>query len=200
MEKQELYHFHRIGNYDNLWQERKVIRVPRNFQNRLFRICHDFTTTVDTEFGSIDYLELIAKLYKQEDIAYEQIEEMLNMASKIIYQANLFKREMALEKYREEKAPYLPSRLHSLYLTDEAGVESWKNKLGRGSFILFKVEASGIIFKTNEQFIPDNSSSYHEVYKQARAYWHPNLKNAPLNTNEYLVQGKVKILKKIDRF
>ena len=110
---------------------------------------------------------------------------------------NMFKRETALENYRKDNVSTLPSRLHTIYLTDEKGVDYWVNALQTNNYKLYRVEASGEIFKTNEQLIPDEELSYKDVYESAYNYWHPNFKHVPDYTNEYLVKGKVKVLEKI---
>ena len=109
----------------------------------------------------------------------------------------MFKRETALENYRKDNVSTLPSRLHTIYLTDEKGVDYWINALQTNNYKLYRVEASGEIFKTNEQLIPDEELSYKDVYESAYNYWHPNFKHVPDYTNEYLVKGKVKVLEKI---
>ena len=128
------------------------------------------------------------------------LKEVLEDAYNISFKSNEFKREMALENYRKDKLITKPSRLHCIYLTDEKGIDAWKNKFGNTKLTLYRVEAEGNIFKTNEQLIPDELLTYGETYKKAKDYWNPNFKYTPDNSNEYLVQGKVKILEKIERF
>lgn len=62
---------------------------------------------------------------------------------------------------------------------------------------IFKVLATGTIFKTNEQLLPSENSTYGESYNVSFKYWNPKFKNLSNYTNEYLVQGKVKILEKL---
>lgn len=92
---------------------------------------------------------------------------------------------------------FLPSRLHSIYLTDEKGVSYWIDALDAKDYDLCRVEVTGNIFKTNEQLLPDETLSYKDAYENSFNYWHPNFKKVPDNTNEYLVNGKIKILEKI---
>ena len=49
----------------------------------------------------------------------------------------MFKRETALENYRKNNFNFLPSRLHSIYLTDEKGVSYWIDALDAKDYDLF---------------------------------------------------------------
>lgn len=114
------------------------------------------------------------------------------------FRSNEFKRENSLENFRLNKFSNLPSRLHSVYLTDEKGIDTWIEKFGNAKLTLYRVEEEGTIFKTNEQLIPDERLTYQEAYDAFYRYWNPNFKKVPENTNEYLAQGKIKVLEKIN--
>lgn len=47
------------------------------------------------------------------------------------------------------------------------------------------------------QLLPDEEANYGDAYNQAFKYWHPKFKDVPEYTNEYLAQGKIKILCKV---
>lgn len=64
-------------------------------------------------------------------------------------------------------------------------------------FDAYKVLVTGKIFKTNEQLLPDEEENYGDDYNQAFKYWHPKFKDVHEWTNEYLAQGKIKILSKV---
>ena len=94
----------------------------------------------------------------------------------------------------------MPSRLHSIYLCDEDGLEYWTDIISKNrkeEIEVFKVLANGKIFKTNEQLLPNEGFSYEEAYNSAFSYWHPKFKDVPNYTNEYLMQGTVKVLSKL---
>lgn len=58
------------------------------------------------------------------------------------------------------------------------------------------MKATGNIFKTNEQLLPDEVLSY-EMYKQAKKYWEPTIGSDMNMTNEYLVQGEIEVLRRV---
>lgn len=66
-----------------------------------------------------------------------------------------------------------------------------------GNLDIFRIEVLDKPFKTNEVFIPSESSSYEEMYNSSYRYWNPKFKNVPEECSEYLVQGRVKILEKV---
>lgn len=196
--KLELYHFHKEGVKDNMWKVNKTIYVPTNFNSSTYKRYEDFSNTVYPATGyPLNYYELLEK-YAQTGIPdAKTLMTLLSMAHDISFASNEFKRETAMENYRLNYNKNLPSRLHSIYLTDEDGIDAWMKKFGNSKLTLYRVEAEGNIFKTNEQLIPDERDPYKSFYDEAYNYWNPNFKVVPKDSNEYLVQGKVKILETI---
>lgn len=198
MEKMELYHIHKIGDHDKVWYENAEIEVKNNFKNTMYRRCQDFTANVPLADGdSMNLYDLILKCPPVEIMPRQLIEQLLLHSYSIAFNATTFKRENAIDNYRKDNGIIHPGRLNCVYLTDEKGVDYWLTRLGNQNLEIFRVEATGNIFKTNEYFIPDERLSYEKVYEEAYKYWHPNLKKAPENTNEYLTQGKIKVLERI---
>lgn len=198
MEKQELYHIHKKGFHDKIWHKSALINIRENFKNGMYRRFNDFTVAIPVEeYANINLYDLILLLKQTNELDMETMYQLIDYAYRITFNANQFKRENALENYRKDNCTTKPSRLHSVYLTDEAGIDSWIRKLGVEDIELFRVEAEGKIFKTNEIFIPDENLNYSEVYEASYNYWNPNFKKAPKDSNEYLVQGKIKVLEKI---
>lgn len=212
METLELYHFHKTGNNDKKWKVNNVIDVPKNFKSSTYKRVMSFNTRVSENinfhelFFSEDYnpafflQELADKVCNDEKITMddlEKIRKIFQIALNISANSNELKREFAMEKYRIDNGIMLPSRLHSIYLCDEKGLKYWNNAFGFATTELYRVEATGEIFKTNEQLIPYEQLDYKTCYEASYDYWHPNFKKVSDYTNEYLLQGKIKILEKI---
>lgn len=197
MEKLELYHLHKLGSHDKKWHENAIITVNDNFKNTMYERYKNFNTSIPIEDGGRINLHDLIIFLKQNQIADELIRDLIEYSYNISFYASMFKRETALENYRICKHNNLPSRLHSIYLTDELGIDSWIQKLGRDNLELYRVEAEGNIFKTSEFFIPNETLSYEDTYNQSFYYWNPNFKKAPIDSNEYLIQGNIKVLEKI---
>lgn len=200
MDKMELYHFHKNGKYDRIWKPSKVIEVSEDFKSATFKRFQNFTTAIPVDGGgALNFYDVIYAALSINQINKKELENLLKWSYKVTYAANEFKRESALENYRLANTPALPSRLHSIYLTDEKGIIAWKDKFGTTDLSLYRVEAEGNIFKTNEQLLPMETLPYKDVYDSAYNYWHPNFRKVPEDSNEYLVQGKIRVLEKIDR-
>ena len=199
MEKQELYHFHKAGCYDHFWRVGNTINVSIDFKSSTYKRFCDFTTASSTFTKDKANLQDVINYYFESGeingkIAMKIIEE----AYRVSFRANEFKRESALENFRVNNNYMYPSRLHSMYLTDEKGILEWSKKFGRSNLELYRVEIEGNIFKTSEFFIPDETLPYDKFYEKSYYYWNPNFKKAPEDSNEYLVQGKVLIKEKIN--
>lgn len=198
MGKIELYHFHKNTKYNEMWQEGKMILVPDNFKNNLYHKVNNFTTAIPVNNGElVNYFQVAEQYLLNGFVDPGTMMQLLAHSYRISYDALIFKREQALENYRLQHCKHLPSRLHSVYLTDEKGIDTWIDKLGTDDLSLFRVEAEGNIFKTNEQLIPEEELTYEKFLEQAYRYWNPNFKRVPDNTNEYLAQGKILVKEKI---
>lgn len=198
MGKIELYHFHKNTKFNEMWQEGKMILVPDNFKNNLYHKVNNFTTAIPVNNGElVNYFQVAEQYLLNGFVDPGTMMQLLAHSYRISYNALIFKREQALENYRLQHCKHLPSRLHSVYLTDEKGIDTWIDKLGTDDLSLFRVEAEGNIFKTNEQLIPEEELTYEKFLEQAYRYWNPNFKRVPDNTNEYLAQGKILVKEKI---
>lgn len=196
MDHMELYHYHTLGHHDEAWDVGKEIIISPSFKSYMNERFESFTTSINTGCNIENFHDFL----NQVDISrlnLEMVRELLLIAHHVSYYGNMFKRESALENYRSKKCNNLPSRLHCMYLTDELGVKAWKDKFPTDKLVLYRLEVEGTIFKTSEQLLPNEELSYIEVYNKSYDYWHPNFRKVRDDSNEYLVQGKVKILERI---
>lgn len=202
----ELYHIHLKGNKDFKWQVGNTINIDKTFDSVMNQRQQEFCQLVNVNNINVQYsnylTQYFAKIQNKISIKKEELEELkslLEAGYRLSYNANFFKRETSLEDCRKDNYSSLPSRLHSIYLCDKDGLEYWQDTIvpqNRESEV-FKVYVTGIIFKTNEQLLPKEETTYGESYNASFKYWNPKFKDVPNYTNEYLVQGKVKILEKL---
>ena len=123
-----MYHYHRLGIYDDIWQAGKRITVDDNFNSYCGSIVDKFSTSVKCKNGMFS-LERIIDSYLDigiENIDLETITNLLKTSSGIITNANMYSRELMLEQYRKENNPDLPSRLHSIWLADKKSLNFWE--------------------------------------------------------------------------
>ncbi len=209
MEKEmELYHIHKLGNiYDKTWMVNNTINVYPDFDSEMYRRQMGFSQSLPIDGEMMNFYQILPgyvdHLCSVDSLSVEEIKavaDILKASFNMSYKADFFKREAALEDCRRDFDIYLPSRLHSVYLCDRDGLEYWMDTLKACSpngFSAYKVLATGKIFKTNEQLLPDEEICYSEAYNQGFRYWAPEFDNVPGYTNEYLAQGKIKVLNKI---
>ena len=198
-----MYHYHKLGIYDDKWQVGNKIMVDDNFNSFCGSIVEKFTTAVKCENG-IFSLEKIIDEYL-DDIGIENVDlntitNLLKASSDIITKADMYNRELMLEKYRKENNPKLPSRLHSIWLADKESLNFWEGQLnGRRKLKLYRVSVTGNLFKSSDSFIPDDELTAKEMYEASSTYWNPVFSEEDLCKAEYLFQGKVKVLEKINK-
>ena len=198
-----MYHYHKLGIYDDKWQVGNKIMVDDNFNSFCGSIVEKFTTAVKCENG-IFSLEKIIDEYL-DDIGIENVDlntitNLLKASSDIITKADMYNRELMLEKYRKENNPKLPSRLHYIWLADKESLNFWEGQLnGRRKLKLYRVSVTGNLFKSSDSFIPDDELTAKEMYEASSTYWNPVFSEEDLCKAEYLFQGKVKVLEKINK-
>lgn len=208
--EQELYHIHKKNNKDRQFEVNNIIKVKNDFKSTMAERHMDFSQMIEAPiFGEIctinfdmylaGYLDKInnMKIIKGSDL--EELKCLIQKAYQMSFNANFFKREQALETCRLMHKPELPSRLHSMYLCDEDGLEYWKDTISNKDYDkieVYRVLADGNIFKSNEQLLPNEILTYESAINESFKYWNPKFKNVSSESNEYLVQGNVKILER----
>lgn len=210
MSEMELYHIHKKNTQDKKWKEQSIIKVDENFNSVMNQRQQNFSQTMIIDHGErkkINYSIYLAyylnkikdlKIIKREDL--DELKRLLEIGYDMACHADFFKRETALETCRKNHFSDIPSRLHSIYLCDQDGLEYWSDIISKNNseeIEIFRVLATGKIFKTNEQLLPDELLEYEQAYKSAFQYWNPKFKNIPNFTNEYLAQGNIKVLEKL---
>ena len=215
----ELYHLHLLGNYDRLYKPNAEFKIDKDkYNNRLYKRIYDLTATVDvneykrmvevinrmcmligmqTIENRINISELVA-MAKTGDVNHNELTKLLSDVEKLTCSYAINIRELAMEEYRKNNCQELPSRLHSLYACSEEGVEFWKRKIIDGAVDIYRIEAFDDVFVSNESLLPEESIPYGEKISASYKYFHPKKKDLDEVTNEYLVQGKIKILEKVD--
>lgn len=202
----ELYHIHLKGNKDFKWQVGNTINIDKTFDSIMNQRQQNFCQLIKLNNTNVQYSIYLAQYFdeiqnktsiKKEEL--EKLKSLLEAGYRLSHNANFFKRESSLEDCRKDNYSSLPSRLHSIYLCDKDEIEYWQDNIieQNKESEIFKVYATGTIFKTNEQLLPKEETTYGESYNASFKYWNPKFKDVPNYTNEYLVQGKVKILEKL---
>lgn len=198
----KMYHFHNTRIYNDIWKPNNEIIIDDNFNTSFTGILEKYDTSVMTQSGDRSAFNNVINYYLEHEPDKETYIRILKEAKRIIYESNIFKRELALETVRKEKHPDLPSRKHVIWLCDEKQLDFWKEALSeytpKKDLNLFEVSVTGNLFKTSDSFLPNNYSNYETNLQEAENYWDPVFKTEEdEKTAEYLFQGKVKILKKL---
>ena len=198
--EKEMFHFHKIGIKDLNWNIGNTIEIDQNFESNYSNIFRNFNTNVKTNEG-YETIDRIIDYYIKKDLDSEQLIKLLKDARDIIYLTNIFKREIALEIVRQTKYKNLPSRRKSIWVTDREGIDFWRQSLskrGDGSDLkLYKLSLTGSIFMTSDYYIPNDDYLFEQCLRTAENYWNPDFNRIKNDRNEYLFQGKAKILEKI---
>lgn len=206
VEDKVMYHFHKEGNFDDLWEVGKEIIIDDSFTSHYTQILDVFRTGVSgTSEGKVIPFDLVIDYYLNDEnfqkLDAVAIKEILYDARQMIRNMNILNRERALEDYRKQYHEDLPSRLHSIWLADSTSFSFWKKELTtRTKMKIFKVLVTGELFTSSDVFIPNDEWTTQEMFQASKRYWEPvfNTKEEK-EKREYLFQGKVKILEEIKK-
>ena len=198
-----MYHYHNRDIYSDIWKPGNEIIVDDNFDSYFCKRAKEYTPAVDVNYKndvrkeSFDYLlEEYLDEEKFKTIDRKLAMQMLMETIGIIRNGNLCRREYLLEDYRKNNYPNLPSRFHSIWVTDENSLDFWESKLSKSDYLkLCKLQITGELFKSSDLYLPNNEFTMEEMYESSERYWNPDLSyNVANERAEYLFQGKVKIL------
>lgn len=198
-----MYHFHKKGFKDELWQVGNILNIDDNFDSRLYRNVLNFNTNIQYGDDVIASILIGLNSFKQTDyetISIKDLKQFLEYSRKIINNATLTEREFALEEYRKKYFPNLPSRFHSIWLTDKKSLNHWLNAFDGSNRDLFELEVSGNLFKSCDDFLPTKNETLIECFYNSENYWNPNFKSPRYDKNkvEYLFQGQARVLRKVN--
>ena len=213
----ELYHIHVLGKHDNLFKNKEIIINKDTYNNEVYERVYNNSFKVDTRkypntVEAINYFNCLSgfqNLGTTENISLiisgvinngtlEEKLQALRDASEILHNAAMMKRELSMEEYRRDNEPNKPSRLHSFYACDSVGLSYWVDQLrGNKAADVYVIDSIEEPFKTNEQLMPLENTNFIESYYASKNYFNPKEKDLAGRTNEYLIQGKVKILEKV---
>ena len=148
------------------------------------------------------YKRVMEKEQLVKDI-YENKEKYKNI--ELDHHTKVALRELALEEVRLNEYPNYPSRLKSLYVSEEIKDSyNWAEyfiKLNRNVLQIVKLKVNGNIFKGDAHNCFDGTISHEENIVLSRKYWNnePNNKNQkPLI--ETLVSGDIEVIEIIKEY
>lgn len=209
----ELYHIHLLGHQDKMYKENNEINIKENlFNNRLYDRAMNFGVSVssdDYEFTSrlfnmcyffgnkLPAGEVLAFLNATDACPEEKV-KLLKELEKMLLSIQIAKRELSIENYRKDHYSNKPSRMHSLFACYEEGLDFWKRNINDGSVDIYRIDVLDEPFVTSPNLLPSETSSYLESYNASMRYFNPRQKDLDKMTDEILVQGKVKILEKVE--
>lgn len=191
--KTQLYHIHRRGNIDQLWQVGQKMVIDDSF-NALF-----YTRLLEVEGEllkrhkdyDIDYFIAMMEEMQTKRFVEDDLNDDFNL---LLDRCYFFRREKALEEGRKIFNPSAPSRFHSIFLTDRLNINYWQKLIGDLSFETFLLELDGKTFTSSDDLFPKQELVFEFQVEQSEKYWRPKQKMLTLH-KEVLFQGEAKIIR-----
>lgn len=181
------YHFHRLGTHDDVWLVDRSLDITRDFQSSFYENVLLREKILKEKYPEYDIDEIVK--------AFELMEEKKDtdypLFSSEINAYHILRRELALEEGRKIYNNSAPSRLHSVYLTDEESLYYWVQYVGICGR-LFELKVDGEIFESSDYLFPDIKASFEEQVVNSKNYWKPKKLSISM-PKEYLFQGKIEI-------
>lgn len=124
-------------------------------------------------------------------------EETVKELTKVLNEYILLVREWIFEEVRMEFFPNLPSRQRCLWVIpeDNNSIQYWWNTMKKSetSCRILKLELTGKIYRTNQQYLQGTTNSLDILRMNAFKYWAGASGNSSAE-DEYLFEGFVKVL------
>lgn len=193
--KKKLYHLHCNNEYDDMWVAGNIIdNTDSEFLNEftLLEYTNEYYAELDGE--RVCFNEIL-NYFIENKPRKKTTMKLLKDAREIINDFLLTQRERALEEVRLKYYPHLVSRRQAIWACDDLGLEWWSDVFEGRS--IYEIEVTGNMFVTSEEYLPYLGMSYVESLEMAHEYWNPNLDDVSIENIEYLIQGKIKVLKKV---
>lgn len=189
-----LYHIHRNGNMDDLWNIGTKIEIDNNFESMFYKKLLEDEKILIKRYSDYDIDYIIAMM---EELKFNHLieDDMHDEFDKVLSCYYFLRREKALEEGRKIFAPNAPSRLHSIFLTDKFNLYYWKNIVGDDSFKTFLLELEGNLFVSSDNFFPSPKLMFDLQVEQSKNYWKPKIKKLTPH-KEFVFQGTSKIIKR----
>lgn len=115
---------------------------------------------------------------------------------KKIKEYSILIRELVYEEVRYKCFSGLPSRRNCVWLCDKESLPLWEGKIG-GDYDIYKVKATGNIHSCYAGALDDTNINYKILSEKAIVYWSGEC-IGDINEKEYLFEGRIELLEKID--
>ena len=195
------YHFHKSGNYDDLWRVGNEITFDGKSFNKYYAYYFDYKPTF-VLYNQINPLQTLPNFVKDLQESAKSLDfnirELINLPAKlseIITNLTVWIREEIFEDVRKSQFSIRPSRKTCLFVCDELKVDDWKSLLAASNvdMTLFRLSLTGTIFRANERYVHLDEYGTEFFRKNAGRYWQ-GVQGNDNDGEEILFHGKAKIL------
>lgn len=189
---EKLYHIHRYNDISNLKAIGDILTIDNNYNSMFYKKLLTEEETLVKRYNNydIDYIICMMEEVKEK---YTLSKEQLENLNKLLKNYYFLRREKALEEGRKIFNFSAPSRLHSLFLTDENDLNYWKTIFKDYSYKIFLLELYGNLFVSSDELFPDNNLPFDLQIEKSKEYWKPDIRKYTLK-KEFVFQGTYKIL------
>lgn len=200
VKNKKMYHFIDKERIDNNWNVKSEFVIDNTYDSYSH---YYFEAKPCINFDENNSLYEKITQARNNNIKKDELTKLANLTQSYLRYSPIILREYILESIRLREFPELISRSHCLFLTDKESLNFWKEELK--NYELYKVEVTGLLFSSYECLLPQNDQSILTQEYQARCYWQEKIDDYLKfcdhfkNDREYLFQGNVKVLKKIDK-
>ena len=209
----ELYHIHRRNFHDDSWHVGNSIDTPNAeynyFYNGIITTYHSKVLINGEQYDLIEYLRYKFERLKESNQVIETMDRLrdfnghiLSVLNNTFYSLlnsrNAF-RESQFENVRQSNYSDLPSRQKCFWLCELNAVETWWNDFeDKKNNSIFKVIATGNLFKADGSHIKLDISRLTDFINLAELYWKGQSNSPEIALPELLFEGNLKIIANYD--
>lgn len=198
------YHFHKSGNYDDLWRVGNEITFDGKSFNQYYAYYSDYKPTF-VLYNQINPLQTLPDFVKDLQESAKSLDfnirELINLPAKlseIITDLTVWIREEIFEDVRKTQFPDRPNRKTCLFVCDKSKINYWKGQLAAPSvdIKIFRLSLTGTIFRANERYVHRDKYGTAYFCNNAVKYWQ-GIQGDDNEDEEILFLGKAKIIDQI---
>ena len=194
----EYYHIHRMSVFDDVWQVNNIVHCGDGHKNPFRAFYHNYAATIrlpgdPTQYAVLKALDVILENPGKYNLnIYIDVLKKTRVA---LRENRIFTRETIFEEVRAKYFPDLPSRQSCIWVATREAIPFWWEELSKGpnKCKIFKLKLTGVIHRTNEKYLVDDTISHLDIIHNAIRYWKGEDGSGSLS-DELLFKGRIEII------
>lgn len=195
IENEQFFHIKRKESLSNEWEVGNKFHWDSR-KNHFIENIYSMDLRFPDTSSRVSYRKAYETLLKLPDVVKEKrLFSYFDFTNFALNKTSMMLREMALENYRRDFCPELPSRSRAIWVCKKDGVEYWKRALQTYNTVTLKLKLNGVMHVASEKSLYSDVLNVYQYMDQAKKYWAKN--QSWSQDSEGVFDGEIEILEVI---